>query len=225
MKTKQPSSPVAVDPILDRALGAIGIQPEAVEQFLSGNKKGTRIAANALSLTRVALGYIAIRNYEKAREKGNKKDMATSMFVLGLIMATDAFDGYISRKAHISASKSGKIIDSVSDVFLRVALAQSSLSENDKLAAIRGVGELLVASTAVPDILEGKYTSTSLGKMKVNADAVAIISTVLKDMSPGKTPVSTSLQTLHDVARSVSAALAVSDGVKRLAKKGFFQKS
>ena len=216
---KKQQSSVSFDAIFDSALGSIGIPAKAVEKFLSANKKKSRIAANTLSLTRIALGYIAIRNYEHAKEKKDTKGMVTNMGLLGLIMATDAVDGYLSRKAHISGSKSGKIIDSVSDVALRLAIAQSSLSEKDNLAIIRGIGEIAVGTAALPDIVEGKYTSTNLGKIKVNADAVAVITSLLKDVVPKKTASEKSLQVLHDAARSAAAALAILDGVKRLTSK------
>lgn len=207
------------DHIFDMALKNIGVQPEAIEQFLSSHKKKARIAVNIVSLTRIVIGYIAINNYESALKKMHKKEMAANLFVLGVIMMTDAIDGYLSRKAHIASSKSGKVIDSLSDVVLRVIIARSSLAEHDKMAAIRGVGELAVASSAIPDILAGKYTSTNLGKIKVNADAIAIISAALKDFVPKKTTISTSLKVLHDVARMVGIGLALSDGVKRVIKQ------
>jgi phosphatidylglycerophosphate synthase len=219
MAKSKKTTAVSFDPIFDKILSQVGIAPDVVEAFLAGNKKQTRIAVNALSLTRIAFGYIAIQNYEKSREKGDKKAMAANICFLGFIMATDAFDGYISRKAHIAGSKTGKIIDSVSDVALRLALAKSSLSEQDNMAAIRGIGELLVATDALPDIMAGNYTSTNLGKIKVTSDTLAILTNVLKDVAPDKTPMTTTLQLLHDTARTVATTLAIADGVKRVTGK------
>lgn len=217
---KKAQSLIAVDPILDKALATIGVNPNSIEDFLSKNKTSSRIAANTLSVARVVLGFIAINKYETAKTARDKKGMAASMVSLGVIMATDAFDGYITRKAHINNSTSGRIIDSASDVAFRLALARSSLSENDRMAVVRGISELVVASSAIPDILEGTYTSTSLGKMKVNTDALAVITSVLKDLSEHETTTTKSLQLLHDAARTVSTGLAMTDGIKRVTQKG-----
>ncbi len=204
------------DRMMDTAFAAVGVKPELIKSYLAGHKKGTRIAANTMSLTRVVLGEVVIRRYEKARTEKNEKAIIGSIISLAGIMVTDGLDGYLSRKAGIDDSVSGKIIDSACDVYLRARIARSSiLAEVDLIDKTRFGAEALVAWSAIPDMLMGKYTSTSLGKVKVPADAVATLADMLKDLAPEKSSYRTTLGNLSKYAREIGAVLALADGVIR----------
>ena len=115
------------DATVDKILEILGTSPDNIEAYLSSHKRYTRLTANSLSFLRVFFGGQAIRNYENAREKGNKIVMAAQIVALGLLIASDGVDGYLTRKAHIDDNELGKQIDSISDAALRFMLSRSSL--------------------------------------------------------------------------------------------------
>lgn len=219
--------PKSADAILDRSFSAIGIAPEAIEYFLKSHKKGARIAANSLSLARIVLGEVTVRQYENAYKKKNIKKMSLAAVVLGFLLTSDFIDGYIARKAHIQNNKSGKILDSAADVYLKARIISSSISESsDALDKVRGVGELLVAMSAVPDVFKGKYESTTEGKLKTWADSGTAVARVARQILETKqkknsdSSIQQTLKILEDTARIVGIGLALTDGIKR--NKGIF---
>ncbi|GEM_PF-5350615 len=204
------------DRIFDKALKTIGITEEQTNRFLSSHKRGTRIAANTLSIGRIVLGEVAIRKFERAKKENNKKEIIESAIALSVIMATDGVDGFITRKAGIDNSRSGKNIDSLSDVAMRLRLAVSSIvARRDKLDAIRGAGEILVFKSAIPQILKASYTSTTEGKIRMNTDAAVVITNVLKAAVPPDNCADRLLTNISDGARVASTVLALADGIKR----------
>lgn len=218
--------PHSADGLLDGMFSAMGIAPEAIEEYLSSHKKGARIAANTVSFSRVVLGEITIRSYERARKAKNVKMMSASVVALGFIFATDFIDGYIARKAGIDESKMGKFIDSATDVYLRLRVAKSSIMENpDALDKIRGVGELLVGSSAIPDMFRKQYDSTLEGKAKMWADGMTALTKItgqILEVNQGENPNSSTqdaVKMLENAARVVGTGLAWTDGVKRRARK------
>src|SRR5437868_1074856 len=74
------------DTAIDSIMRTIRVHPERIESFLSSHQKGTRVAANLLSISRVGLGYVALHTYETAKKRGDKQAMIASISALGVIL-------------------------------------------------------------------------------------------------------------------------------------------
>jgi hypothetical protein len=164
------------------------------------------VVVDAVSGVRVLLGGRIIAGFEAAVEEKSPSKAAFYTGALGVLLFTDAVDGYLARKAQIDGSIRGRLVDSLTDVALRGQIAKSKIMEvgdNPGARRARIGGEALVASAVAPDVVDSLthlgqkmlnseqlsdedlpegfgYVSTMLGKIKSASDGMRVTSDMIR---------------------------------------------
>lgn len=223
-------------PVYDRmlygVLDFVGLDQDTVTTFLEDNYIESRIAADGLSLGRVAVGCKIMDVYDEAVERGDTTGALMATGALVATLATDFVDGFIARGADITHHKHGAYLDALSDVALRARIAKSiainptnsNVPKWEKVAQLARVGgDALVGTTTVYDFLTGQYETTKTGKYKVNADAVYVVGAMFeKALDASGTERGKARKALHAVIMGgllTATTLAYKDGADRIWEK------
>lgn len=214
---ERPSNPYYQ--VIDTVIEWAGYDPADVAVWLHEHQETARLAADSVTVGRAIAGHALLGQYKEAVEN---EETAKAVFVTlayGAVLATDFIDGWIANTGGVGGQKRGKVLDSVSDVALRLDTARAVVSDHgdDPLLIARYGGEALVASHTGWQLLNGEYQATILGKAKVNCDAVYVVSDMLLKACGNKLPpkIEKALRTMRAAGQIGGLALSYADGIKR----------